>query len=793
MKLSTYCLTLRHVLILVFLLSSFFGSFAQEQNKVLDAYNNYTETAREVAYLHLNKSNYITGETIGFSAYVIDKASKKPSSITTNLYCIITNKNSKVIKEQLVKINNGVGSGTFDIDSTFTSGTYGIKAYTQWMKNFDENNHFAQKFSVIDVNNEDRIKPKSIGRKVDAQFLPEGGHLLANTNNVLGVTVKDTLGFGVPNVTGEILDSDNNPVGNFKTNQFGIGKFLLLPKGNSKYKARLKVNNLEQEFQIEQAEIKGVCMSLSSFADKIALSINTNEGTLPVITGKQYKLGIHNGKSIKMINVAFADKLTIKKVIASKDLFSGINVITLFDQDMNPLLERLYFNHSGVDIISSSENYEFNTDLDSINITIPINLKSDSKSGNFSISVLPEDTKSYKHHHNIISYSFLKPFVNGIIENAQYYFKAIDRKKKYELDNLLITQGWSSYDWNTIFKGAPKIHHNFENGISLLANINQSQSGQYVIFPTKLNTTDLVTLKEDEKQFALTGFYPLEGETIKIGAVGNKDKVDKPSLYVQFGPSKIPYYSVLKYGLPIKQKAFIDYSDTETEFKNSWEKVEELNQVIVTTNKKEDRLERLKKSSYDQVDIFDDEKRRAFNNFASYIITKGFNVRQNFGSLVITNPRATGSARTDPLVFLDGVLLSDLTVLYNFDMSIVDYIQVNRLGFGEGIRGNAGSIKIFTDPSLNAAKIYGTTYEEYEPPLTFSSKKRFYTPVYSSYTSDFYKAFGVIGWIANATLNDNQTIDFTIFDTKKKRIKVFIEGMTSDGSYLSEEKIINLN
>lgn len=767
--------------------------FSQEQTDILDAYSSYTESAREIAYLHLNKSDYVTGESIGFTAYVIDKATKQPSLVTTNLYCVITDKDHKIIKEQLIKIDKGSGSGVFDLDESFKGGTYEIKAYTQWMKNFPEHNHYVQKFLVIDVNNQDRVTSESISRTVDAQFLPEGGHLVANTNNVLGVTVKDTLGYGVPDVTGEILDAENNPIGNFKTNQFGIGKFLLLPKAHSNYKARLTVNNQVQEFPIEAAKLKGVCMSLSSFTDKIALSLNTNALTLPDISGRPFKLVIHNGKSIKTINVAFSDQSSIKKVIALKDLFPGINIITLFDDHMNPLLERLYFNHSGVNIIHSSDNYSFSTDLDSINIKVPLNLKANSKFGNFSISVLPEETKSYKHHHNIISYSFLKPYVKGTIENAQYYFKDVTRKKKYELDNLLITQGWSSYDWHSIFKGAPKITHNFENGISLLANINKTQTGQYVIFPTKLNTTDLVSLEDNDTQFALSGFYPLEGEAIKIGAINKKGKVDKPNLYLQFGPSKIPDYSNSSYSLPIKQKTLIEYSDTETVYKNSWEKVEELKQVVVTANKKEDRLERLKKSSYDQIDVFDETKRRAFNTFSSYIITKGFNVRQNLGSLVITNPRATGSARTDPLIYLDGVLLTDLSVLYNFDMSIVDYVQVNRLGFGEGIRGNAGSIRIFTDPSISASKIYGSSYQEYEPPLTFSAKKRFYVPVYNSYTSDFYTTYGVVGWIANATLNEDLTIDFSVFDTKQKHLKIFIEGMTSDGSFISEEKIIEIN
>ena len=99
-----------------------------ENDTVLKAFEAYSQLPRELVYVHLNKSVYIKGEPIGYKAYVLDKGSKLPSFETNNLYCVLVDENETVIKKQLIRIQNGVGNGLFEIDSLFTTGTYFFKA-----------------------------------------------------------------------------------------------------------------------------------------------------------------------------------------------------------------------------------------------------------------------------------------------------------------------------------------------------------------------------------------------------------------------------------------------------------------------------------------------------------------------------------------------------------------------------------------------------------------------------------------------------------------------------------------
>ena len=58
--------------VLILFLVTFF-SFSQNTNDIFETYEEYVDTPREVVYLHLNKSTYIKGENIGFTAYILDK------------------------------------------------------------------------------------------------------------------------------------------------------------------------------------------------------------------------------------------------------------------------------------------------------------------------------------------------------------------------------------------------------------------------------------------------------------------------------------------------------------------------------------------------------------------------------------------------------------------------------------------------------------------------------------------------------------------------------------------------
>ena len=156
MKTSTSFRVLTLFVLFTFL--TFFSLNAQDEIvDIVESYEDYASDAREVVYVHLNKSTYIKGESIGFTAYILDKKDKKSSKVTTNLYISIEDENKNVIKKKLLKVENGVASNIIELDSSFTSGHYTFKAYTNWMRNFNEQNYFIESIRIIDPKTEEYI------------------------------------------------------------------------------------------------------------------------------------------------------------------------------------------------------------------------------------------------------------------------------------------------------------------------------------------------------------------------------------------------------------------------------------------------------------------------------------------------------------------------------------------------------------------------------------------------------------------------------------------------------------
>ena len=72
-----------------------FSQKLYKDKKIDSSFLNYAERPREIAFAHLNKSTFIVGEDIGFTTYIINNTTKKPSQFTSNLYCVIKDKNEK--------------------------------------------------------------------------------------------------------------------------------------------------------------------------------------------------------------------------------------------------------------------------------------------------------------------------------------------------------------------------------------------------------------------------------------------------------------------------------------------------------------------------------------------------------------------------------------------------------------------------------------------------------------------------------------------------------------------------
>ena len=766
----------------------------QTTDSVELAYGEYFKLPREALFIHLNKTTYISGEDIWFKGYAYDRKNSLTSKGTSNVYVGIYDASGKQIRKKLCLASNGNTSGHFLIDSTFTAGDYYIKASTSWMRNFKEEDAFVQKIKIIDANYEDT---QNVISSFDLQFLPEGGHIVADTKNIIGFKITNNLGKGVP-ISGVIYDNENNEVSTFKSNRLGLGKFLLQPKPNMNYKAIVTLKNGDTLTQnLPLIEQKGISIIVNNNAsDKVIISLNTNTSTLPNIGNKNYKLLIHKDGKLKKVQFSF-DGQTEKLLAIQKDeLFFGINTITLFDSNNQPILERMFFNDLKLESKKISVS-QLNKTNDSIVFSL---YQSDATRLNLSISVLPETTTSYNPSHNILSAFYLKPYVKGAIEAPQYYFTKMDRRKKFELDVLLITQGWSRYQWNSIFNNPPKMQFNFENGITLKGALNNNKKRQVdslYLYATNYYTSQFIPLDADN-MFTINNFYLTDDEVLKFSSVNKNSQFEKPNLYISFEV----YNTEDAVNSKSIQENNLENTNILTNSKNAFSKTIALEEVAIVAKRKKEKIETFDLSFRNNTTVINEKEGLTYPSVTDYIRTHGYNVSTSFGKVNINSriPLSLGFGTGDkerypsPSIYIDDVLLQDFNILYELSTAKIKKITVDKAGLGQGLNnGAAGVIRIYMKESsvFDVEEVNSnTTFQMVKPSIGFAVPKTFYTPKYSSYENRTFKDYGVISWHPQLNISQNFSTTIKVIDTKAEQVSFFIEGIADDGSLISEIKTL---
>ena len=127
------------------------------------SYNIYSNASlAEKVYLQLDGKVYTTGNIIWFKCIVVNAYNHVPSSISKVLYVELINPDETIYRKKLIKLENGIGEGFFNLDNDLHQGLYLIRAYTQWNNNFGTDFLFKEYIHVFAPNEQERMPIKNI-------------------------------------------------------------------------------------------------------------------------------------------------------------------------------------------------------------------------------------------------------------------------------------------------------------------------------------------------------------------------------------------------------------------------------------------------------------------------------------------------------------------------------------------------------------------------------------------------------------------------------------------------------
>ncbi|MGB3149357.1 MAG: MG2 domain-containing protein, partial [Maribacter sp.] len=317
------------------------GSFSYGKQQPADT----SELPFEKLYLHLDKSFYTAGESIWFKAYLMDGRAHTPTALSEVVYVELIGPNGTIISKNVLKTNKGSTAGDFELSDVPLSGTYYIRAYTNYMRNFGADNYYTKHIFVNTGESDPLVGNTSVNQEtaLDMQFFPEGGHAINGFLNPIAFKVLDSDGKST-SVSGIIKDDTGNWITNFNTSHLGMGLFHFIPKPNRNYSAHLTHNGEELRYKLPKTIQRGVLMTLSNLRDYYKIELRATLG----IKLKDYSLVGKQKGSVQFnlaLNANKQENTTIIK-IAKDILEEGTLELTLRNDQKRPIAERLIFHEN---------------------------------------------------------------------------------------------------------------------------------------------------------------------------------------------------------------------------------------------------------------------------------------------------------------------------------------------------------------------------------------------------------------------------------------------------------------
>lgn len=744
---------------------------------------------QERVYLHLDRPSYWAGDDVWFKAYV------KNSPINEcNLYIEIINSTGDVVNKNIAWVQNGLAYGDFILADTLSSGVYQIRAYTNWMRNFDEV-WFFRKDLVIWNPRDKKIEAEPVKlreRDIDLQFFPEGGTFVAGVKNRVAFKATDKQGKGI-DFEGVIVDDSGNKVAEIKSTYKGIGSFVFQPESGKKYTAEVVfAGNIEKKTELPNPENEGILLSVNALdAAKITVQVIEKSSKQE----NYFLVAQSSGEIFYNTKVTHDSGISTLELDKTK-LPGGILKFTLFSSDLVPVCERLVFN-SYVDVVNlvikpDKPDYK---QREKVKIGVAaITSAGEPCEANLSMSVynVAAQLKEDEYPNNIFTNFLLSSELKGTIENPAYYFKDDSLTTLQTLDNLMLTHGYREFEWKEILEDQqPEIAFQPEPSIEvkgrvISANTNKPVAGGKV---TMMTLKSLLNVSQQETdslgQFVFPELYFYDTIYVSLKAENSRGKtattieIDSSSA-ISPESKYLPGLTEYNNDKPFETLTYL--SETQSDLINrKWSLSDTIliGDINVTARKKE--LTQELPRPYLKADFVFDIAKQKSEPGNIYDAIEG-----KIPGTIYDQQNKVYYARGDALkIYLDGIEAGN-DLVKDLPSQMFDKVEYIKSGIFAGYNFKEGILFFYTkrgEKNFNrpVAKPQGM---EGLQVIGYSVSRKFYNPVYDSPEQMEKKEDirNTIYW--NPLVRSDSTgvaIESFFHSDETGQMKIVVEGVTKDG------------
>jgi len=258
-------------------------TLTESLQKLESYHNNYP---REKVYLHLDKPYYSIGEQIWFKAYLTIGNYNFLSSLSKILYVELINPNDEVAISVRLPVLSGITFGDILLTDSLSEGNYRIRAYSNWMRNFDEKYYFDKtiqignalknpilaesSFSIIEEGDQKTIQSTITFRDLNDKPLNDTKvdySILSNRKSV-------RQGKGVTDENGNLTFNFKEPKGGLSNSAF-INTEIQTEK--RKIAKRIPIKNMNSSTSVKFFPENGENL-IAGVLNKVVYKISENEG-----------------------------------------------------------------------------------------------------------------------------------------------------------------------------------------------------------------------------------------------------------------------------------------------------------------------------------------------------------------------------------------------------------------------------------------------------------------------------------------------------------------------------------
>ena len=812
--------------ILLLVLMSFKIS-AQKLDSIMAKYAD--EYPQEKVHLHLDKGIYNPGEIVYFKAYVL--TGLELSDYSKNFYVDWFDNNGTLLQHSMSPMFEASSRGEFIIPKDYKGKFLHVKAYTQWMLNFDSSFIYNKDIKVDQVagtfsSKEEASKktakaskeaaaaaapPKT--HKATIQFFPEGGVLLNGVVNRIAFLVNNEFGLPV-NAAGALKNNKGEFIDSFITEHDGMGSFTVQPDSTQPITATwVDDYGALHSSQLPIGIQTGATLQVEPTKSKSIFFVNKSKDAGENLNTMYVIAHMHQHEIYKS-KINLNTRLSAIGEIPTTDLPTGVLQITLFDANYAPIAERVVFVNN-YKFLFTPEVRITKKGLDKREKnTIEIEVD-DSLLSNMSVAVTDANLLTDVNN-NIVSDFLLSDDIKGTVHNPAYYFASKDDSVFRHLDLVMLTHGWRKFNWKEVAEGKlpyivnPKETDYMQLKGSIYGNLNRSSMQNQTIFcilQAKDSSKQSLFLPVDKAgNFVQKGIMFYDTLHVFYQLTGSRSVTDRVEIRFQNGLLQAPSK---KYSTVTASPFLWDYDINDTSllersrmFYNEKERIDkrlaehQLEEVTVKTRAKKpvDILDEKYANGLfaggdsRQFDLTSDPFAASATSVFQYLQGRvaGLQIVDNGADVTLSWRGST------PDLYLDE-MPTQIDVVRTMAMNDIAYVKVFPPPFfGPTGGGAGGAICIYTRKGEDVKLAPGDGLN-FQLLAGYTPYKEFYSPNYEninpSMTED---ARTTLYWNPYVLTNGKtKTVQIEFFNNDiSKKLRFVLEGVNMDGKLARVEKII---